>query len=152
MEWYKKQVKHKMRYLTQWKHYGSFYITFWVEFVDIWHSNNDSITKICIVCIAEKWKFQGKTMRSVAKNLRTGYLGKYSKTCLIWRLCNLISFLLWCWLSCPFDNFLCVLHCVIQHPAYSNTKSLKVHVRLQVSLYFTRLRSDKMNFALKPSQ
>ena len=48
----------------------------------------------------------------------------YSKTCLIGHLCNAFPCVVWYWFPCPFDHFRCVLHCVIQHPVYSNIQLL----------------------------
>ena len=60
----------------------------------------------------------------------------YSKTCLIWNLCNLLHCVNVHWLSFPLDNFLFVLHCVIGHIVYFNTKfSLSAFWIRQVLLY-----------------
>ena len=60
----------------------------------------------------------------------------YSKTCLIWHLCNPFYWVIWCWFSLPFDNFLCVSHCVIWHSVYFNTK------------FLSKCMSDKKGFTI----
>ena len=49
---------------------------------------------------------------------------KYIKTCLIRHLSNLFLCLIQHWFSYLLDNFLCVVHCVIQHTVYSDTKCI----------------------------
>ena len=52
----------------------------------------------------------------------TSIVRYYSKTCLIWPLCNPFHCVIQRWFSFPFDDFLCVFHCVIRHPVYFDSK------------------------------
>ena len=49
---------------------------------------------------------------------------QYSKICLFHHQCNPFPCVFRHLFSCPLDHFLCVLHSVIWHPVYSDTKYL----------------------------